>query len=424
MISWSSSSRGGSGAWLAGAIALASLAACRHGAPSGPEPLKLAVFPVQNASGGKAPIRLLTEALDAALAARGLEVVPRPELDAVLARHRIRFTGGVDRTLAKVLREELGVDAMVVPTLELYAEGPPPKISLTARIANTADRPVVLWADHVARSGDDSPGLLGLGLVSKATELENAVVAEVAASVDRWGTRRARGESCGRAGRFKPRRSFRAPVLDDVGRRSIVVLPFQNETSRRSAGDVVVGQFVAQLARSGKFEVLDPGVVREELLGHRIVLEGGVSIDQAMAVLDLLRADLVVSGDVQVFESPTGKQAPRVEFTAYVIDRRTSELVWSSFSSATGADRVFFFDAGKVHTATGLSCRMVRGVVDRIVGRRPPVDGAEANSTHSPANVARSADGGAASSARPEPIQRNFGRFAPSSRRTEPRHVP
>jgi hypothetical protein len=279
----------------------------------------------------------------------------------------------------------------------------------------------VLWADHVARSGDDSPGLLGLGLVDRVAELEKTVVAELARSIQRWVDRRARGEACGGAGRFKPRRSFRAPVLDDVGRRSIVVLPFQNETSRRSAADVIVGQFVAQLTRSGAFEVLDPGIVREELLGHRIVLEGGVSVDQAMAILDLLHADLVVSGDVQVFESPVGKQAPpRVEFTSYVIDRRTSELVWSSLSTATGSDGVFFFGAGRVHTATTLACRMVRGVVDRLVGRRPSLERTEANATHSPANVARPGDGGAASSASPEPIQRNFGRFAPSYYRAAP----
>jgi hypothetical protein len=162
-------------------------------------------------------------------------------------------------------------------------------------------------------------------------------------------------------------------VLADVGRRSIAVLPFRNQSGRRAANDVLFGQFVAQLARSGAFEVLDPGIVREELLAHRIVLEGGVSLDNAIAMLDLLQADLVVSGYVEVFESTAGTGPPKVEFSAFVLDRKTGELVWSSASSGAGDDGVWFFGAGRVYTAAALSCRMVRGVVDAIVGHRPPL---------------------------------------------------
>lgn len=357
-------------------LALVSLAACRHGVPrAAPVPLKLAVMPVQNAAGGAAPIRPLTDALDEALGGRALEIVPRRDLDAVLAAHRIRFTGGVDRPMAKALREELGVEAVLVPTLEAYAGDAPPRVAIAVRLVSANDRPAVLWADVIARSGEDSPGLLGIGLVTKAGDLEKSVVKDVARAVERWVATRRSVEPCGKAGRFGPRRVFRAPVLDDVGRRTIAVLPFTNETTRRSAGDVLLGQFVAQLARSGSFEVLDPGLVREELLGHRIVLEGGVSVDNATALLSLLQADLVLSGFVHVFEAPSGARAPpKVEFSSFVLDRRTAELVWSAGSTGAGNDGVFFFDAGRVETTSALSCRMVRGVVDAIVGHRAPLE--------------------------------------------------
>jgi TolB-like protein len=352
-------------------LALALLAACSHGQRSGPTPLKLAVFPVQNAAGGAAPIRALTDALDAALVARGLEIVPRAELDRVLANYRLRFTGGVDRKMAAALREDLGADAVLVPTLELHAADAPPKDAIAVRLVGTGERPVVLWADAVARSGDDAPGLLSTGLVQSSGDLDGMVVAEVARRVAAYVSKRSPGDACGDAGRFNPRHVFRAPVLDDVGRRSIAVLPFINATSRRSAGDVIVGQFVAQLARSGAFEVVDPGLIREELLGHRIVLEGGVSVDNALALLSLLNADLVLSGYVRSYDARTGGYGtPKVEFTTYVLDRRTQELVWSSTSFGDGNDGVFFFGAGRVRTTSALSCRMVKGVVDRVVGRR------------------------------------------------------
>jgi TolB-like protein len=388
----SSPSSSSSGATLAVAAVLACLSACRHAPAAQATPMRrvIAVFPVQNASGGRAPIKPLTQLLDAALTTRGLETVPRRELEAVLAKHRLRYTGGVDAPMAKVLREELAVDAVVVPTLELYSDQQPPKVSIAVRVVSTDERPVVLWADAVARSGDDSPGLFKTGLVTVAAQLEEAVVGDVARRVQRWASTGKTTESCGEAGwRFGPRRVFRAPVLDDIGRRTVAVLPFTNATSRRSAEDVVLNQFVAQLARSGSFEVLDPGFIREQLLRNRVVLTGGVSIDQAMALLDTLEADLVVSGYVQLYDARAGADgAPRIEFSAFVLDRRTGELVWSSGSHGEGTDGVVFFNAGRVETASALSCRMIQGVVKGIVGRRGAVEYVEPTGKDTTANGA------------------------------------
>lgn len=373
----SSSSRGAV-LRTAAIAALLALTGCfwRSSPPNPPSPLKLAVFPVQNASGGMAPIRPLSDELETVLRAGRLDIVERQKLDVVLAQHRIRFTGGVDRPMAKVLREELGVDAVLVPTLEQYSADEPPRIALSVRLVSTGERPTVLWADSVARAGDDSPGVLATGLVMNPSRLQSIVVKSLARAVQRWVDTREVGEDCG--DELEPRRRYRAPVLDDVGRRTIAVLPFTNETSRRSASDVIAGQFVAELTRSGSFEVLDPGFVREQLLSHRMVLQGGVSVDQAMAMLDLLDADFVLTGYVQVYEARAGRQGPpKAEITAYVIDREAGELVWSSTSTAQGDAGVFFFGAGRVHTASKLSCRMVRGVIDGIVGKRPPLSRVE-----------------------------------------------
>lgn len=368
-----SSSCSGSRRWrpVVAAALLAAVAGCRHAPAEGPPPLRIAVFPIQNATGGVAPARALTEALDAALAERVLDVVPRKELDTVLAAHRIRYTGGVDGATAKVLREELAVDAVLVPTLDLYSAETPPKISLGLRLVGVEERPKVHWAGALSRSGDDSPGLLALGVITKVTELEKIVLRELTRSLEQYVLARGPGEPCVEAGRFGPRRVYRAPELDDVGRRTVVVLPFVNETSRRGAPDLLLGQFVAQLASSGSFDVLDPGAVRAELLAHRVVLQGGVSVDAAMALLELLNADLVVSGNIQAYEAPTiGQAPPRVAFTSYVLDGHSSQLIWSAESDGAGDDGVFFFGAGRVYTATGLACRMVRGVVDGMSGER------------------------------------------------------
>jgi TolB-like protein len=372
MTSWRSCSSRRRTVAAALALALSALTGCRHAGP--PRPVRtgrLAVFPIQNATGGVAPIRPLTTAFDAELAARGVETVPRAALDEVLARHRFRFTGGVDSETARALRDELGVDVVLVPTLEQHDPGRPPRVALALRAVSAAETPLVLWADAVARSGEDAPGFLGLGVVESVADLERQVVVAAVAAVQRWIATGTRGGGCGSDFRFTPRRSFRAPVLDDVGRRTIAVLPFRNLTRRRDAEAVVVDHVVAQLTRSNSFEVLDPGAVREQILANRIVLENGVSIDRAMTLLDLLGADLFLSGEVRSFAAPGGPRLPpTVEFGVFVIDRSTAELVWSSRSAGEGDDWVVFFGAGRVYSASDLACRIARGVVDGIVGER------------------------------------------------------
>jgi hypothetical protein len=377
MTSWhSSSSRArapGLGPLAIALVALAALAACRHGPRDGASLPRLVVFPVQNGAGVTAPVRGIGDALEAGLAARGLNVVPRKDLETVLANHRIRYTGGVDRDTAKILREELSADQVLIPTLEQYAAEDPPKVALDVRISSLKERPMVLWASSSSRAGNDAPGLLGLGLVADVGRLQRTVVDDIVGAIDGWFRKGARGPGCD-AGRFVPRRSFRAPILDDVGRRTVAVLPFLNRTPRRGAGDVLVNQFVELLARSGSFEVVEPGVVRDELLDHRIVLEGGVSVDTAVILLELMEADLVLAGDVQVFTGPAGaREPPGVEFTAFMLDRESGDLVWSSASNGEGNDGVYFFGAGRVYTTSGLSCRMARGTVDELIGDRGPL---------------------------------------------------
>jgi hypothetical protein len=299
-----------------------------------------------------------------------VKLVPHADVDALLAKNRFRFTGGVDRKMAEALREA-GIEAVLVPTLEQYGAGFPPKLAIALRVVDTGPVPEVTWSDVVARSGDDSPGILALGVVESYPELQRQVVERAAASVERWAATRAPGEPCARDWRFAPRRWYRAPVLDDVGRRTVAVLPFRNETSRRGADEVVANEILGQLARSGSFEVLDPGVVREQLLENRIVFEGGVSVDRALTILELVQADLVVSGIVHDYVSPQGpKMPPIVGFSLFVIDGATTEVVWSSTSTAKGDDWVFLFGSGRLTSSSSLACRMAREVADGIVGER------------------------------------------------------
>jgi len=135
---------------------------------------------------------------------------------------------------------------------------------------------------------------------------------------------------------------------------------------------VMALRFLAPLVANGTVQVIEPGVVREGLLTHRIGAAGGISLDDARVMLELVRADLVLSGTVRRFEDAAGLSgAPILEFGSWVLDRRTAQLVWSSTTFGAGDDGVYFFGLGRVTTASALACGMAKGAVAWMLEDRP-----------------------------------------------------
>jgi TolB-like protein len=343
------------------------LGACAA-APPRPPPApsatrRIAILPVDNASGGSAPIRSVSAAVEGALRARGLEIVSGEAVDRFLAAHRLRFTGAIPADAAAAAAEELGVDALLVTSLEGWASAGAPRIALGMRLVSAEARPRVLWTHGVALAGDDAPGAFGAGVVRSMPTLQAKATGALADSLRDWIATGAPPPRCAREGRFAPRSGYRSDLLDGAPR-TVAVLPFVNETSRRRAGDVLTEAFVRGLGGAG-FEVMEPGLVRQILLSRRIVMEGGVSLDAARAVLDSLDADLILAGYVrELAEDAAGVAPPRVDFTALMIDRRTEEIVWEVTSYHQGDEGVWAFDVGRVRSANALACRMVASAAE------------------------------------------------------------
>jgi hypothetical protein len=365
----SSSSR----ALAIGLLAAAFLAGCRTTRPPEPgAPPRLALFPVQNLTGSAAPVRELTAALRAQLLTYGVVLVPDETVLRTLAAHRIRHTGGVDRETAAVLRDEAGADGVIIPSLEIYQPVSPFRMAMTTRLVTTGAEPAIRWMDSFARSGVDAPGLLAMGVVQSMELLRDESLLETAVRLAR-ALKDPRIEApCPQWSQVLPSRVFRSPLLSDPSRRTVAVLPFLNSSGRRDAGEVMALRFLSALLASGTVQVVEPGVVRGELLSHRIGAAGGISLDDARVVLELVGADLVLSGTVRQFEDAAGLfGAPSLEFGTWVLDRKTAQLVWSSSTSGAGDDGVYFFGLGRVTTASALACVMAKGAITEMLDNRP-----------------------------------------------------
>ena len=334
----------------------------------------VAVLPVENLSGRPGPLKEIRQSLTEGLKKRGIAVLPEGDLQKFMARHRMRYSGGINRELARVFLRETGTKAVLVTSLEYYSASTPPKIAFLSRLVSTGENPTVLWMNGIGISGDDHPGVLGLGLIMDQEGIQRKALGTALDSLARslpegMAKMLVRGVS---GGKFRPRRYYRSPDFDVGGERplTVAVIPFLNQGTRKNAGEVMALHFVSRLAEVGNVRVIEPGVVREELLRHRIIMQDGLSAPQGDLLFSMIEADLILAGNVsayQDYEGGTGEAI--VGFSVLAFDRKSQRMVWSSRSYNRGDDGVFFFGWGEVKTAGAMASQMAWAVIERIIGK-------------------------------------------------------
>lgn len=358
---------------IAGALAL--LAAVSALACAGPDgrghgrpPIRVAVLPVHNLSGAVVPTKELLPPIARALARGGVDVVEGEPVEQFLSRHRMRYTGGIGSRDARDAARELGVDAVLITSVELYGSDVPPKLAISMRLVSAGVDPAILWMDGAFMSGDESPGILGLGRIRSIEKLQRKALSSLTDSLAhalRRGLPSVRG--CDADRRFDPIIVYAEPRLEPGKRYSVAVLPFVDHTIRRGAGEIVALETARQLATVPALRVLEPGVVRERSIRQRIVTEGGISRETARLLRGSLEVDLVMSG--VVFSFSEGSGTPKVEFDTVLLDARNGEVVWESTSKSSGDEGVVYAHIGAVSTASDLACRMASVVADGIARR-------------------------------------------------------
>jgi TolB-like protein len=330
----------------------------------------VAVFPVENLSGGTIPADQVRQFLAGRLSSGGIRLLGDDALEAFMVRHRVRYAAGIDSATAEALRQETGVEGIVIASFELSSDALPPKVALIARLISITAVPAVVWAEDAGMAGDDGPGLFELGIVNDYQVLLTRALDRLSDSLLRYlvsGETRARSKP---ASKFEPRTSFRGVTLEAGRQYSVAVVPFVNLSERRNAGDVLALLFMRHLASAAQFRVVDTGVVRRQLLDARIIMDGGLSLSDADTVAALIEADYVLGGRVLRYEDYDGAGGrTRVEFSAVLIEKKTRKVVWSSDSYNDGSDGVHFFERGTSRTAHAMATQMVRLTTEMIAGR-------------------------------------------------------
>lgn len=329
----------------------------------------IAVLPIENLSGTRAPLKEIRESLIHGMGAKGFRILEEETLEKFMERNRIRYTGGIDKPLAQAFKNETGTGGVLITSLELYSDVNPPKIALTSRLVSTGEDPVILWVDGVGLAGDDSPGILGLGLIEDPKILSKKALDILTRSLGEYFEKKLGREHVQSAkGKFRPKTFYRSDVLDPDKRYSVAIVPFLNMSGRRNAGEILELQFIRNLKTFEQFDVVEPGLVRQQLLMLRMIIAEGISLANAEALFATLDADLILAANVfnyQDYQAVFGK--PKVDFFVQLIERKSRSVVWSSVSYNQGDDGVFFFDRGRVNTSHAMASQMAQWIGEMML---------------------------------------------------------
>jgi TolB-like protein len=379
----------------------------------------IAVLPIENLSGERAPAEAVLRRIRAGLEGEGFRIVDEETLEAFLHRHRVRVASGLDREEALAIRAATGAEAVLITSFAAYQERPPPHASLFARLVSTGEDPQILWMDSVALSGEDPVRLLGLGRIEEVGSLLENLIDGVTDALSMDVPEPASGgpgleaedgvDAPGRVvpaprfedaidpglletgsggipldtsppstmgpedarippeprRRYAPRTVFGSLLRDPGERYSVAVVPFVNRSERKNAGQIMALHFVEELHRIEGLRVVDPGLVREEMLRYRTVIPEGPSLETGDILSDenSLGVDLLLSGTVFDYG---GAVVPKVEFSLEILDAAAREVIWTSRSYNDGEEAVFFLDVGRVYTAHRLASDMARAAVAEL----------------------------------------------------------
>ncbi|NNF83963.1 MAG: hypothetical protein HKM29_02280, partial [Deltaproteobacteria bacterium] len=167
--------------------------------------------------------------------------VQEGNLEGFIQKYRVRYTGGLDREMARGLREETGANKALITSLDHYSEVYPPKVGLSSRLVSTEDAAQILWAQTAGLAGDSSPGILGLGLVKDPNVLLDMAMDQLAESLAGYASGKSRGDFAGESpGKFPPKTVYRDKTIGPNLSLYTVAFSLPSSTGKESSGTASV----------------------------------------------------------------------------------------------------------------------------------------------------------------------------------------
>ena len=145
----------------------------------------------------------------------------------------------------------------------------------------------------------------------------------------------------------------------------VAVLPFYNISGVKDADKIVYNIYVTELFKSGRFNIEEPGNVRQFLIQERAVTVGEMEIERLQILGKRLKVDAVITGTVEEFDEGRGG-APVVSLSMRMVESGTGRILWYSNNKRRGDEYIIVFDIGNVRSAAGVAQKVIKEMIGTI----------------------------------------------------------
>lgn len=344
------------------------LLACAAGAlPAGAAAsVRAVVVPFENVT-RRAPARdVVMPAVEAALAAKGYEVVSGAPVEEFLQARRIRFLDSLGAAHVRELTSLHGADAVVVGSILAYDPGAPdPLVTIAVRLVSTDG--AIAWTNLASLSLSTTGGAFDRGKLTRIDDLARRVVADALGPLPL-------------AGKLAPvppepetfpeaPRVFRSRDL--MGQRlEICVLPLQNLTRNRDAPRIIDAVLQHRLSARPDTTAIQPGDLRAAIVKGKLRAPAALSLEQLGELAKVVGTPLFLRGAILAYGGPdVSGGAAAVELYLTLIDARSGRIVWSGLHRRAGSDYEGLLRFGAVHDDALLASRVVAELLDAFTRR-------------------------------------------------------
>jgi hypothetical protein len=160
------------------------------------------------------------------------------------------------------------------------------------------------------------------------------------------------------------------PDVDFSFIKKVAVLPMQNLTTEKFAGEIVRQIVISEFLASGLMDVVVPGDVMVALRSLDIKSTAPLSAEQIKAMGSVLKVQAVIMGAVEQYgTSRFGTiAAPELTVTLMMADTTSGNIIWSVTKSGGGISFTARHFGAKSETMSEIVLSVVREAIDTFTG--------------------------------------------------------
>lgn len=349
--------------------ALAAAAVLLAAQPLGAQ--RVVMLPAENLSNAAGAPGLVVPLIELQLAERGWQVVAGPEVEAALARARVRRMDSLGAAVRERLAADLQADAYAASTVLAFRAEAIPLAAVALRLVAADGRE--LFGGAVALSAEDTRGALDQTPRESIGPLVERAVDSLSRGLPRPGEASARRPPAGTPMRLAGPSTYRSAALDALAPpRLVAVLPFRNLTRVRDAGRIATQLATGWLGQLDGFATVEAADLRAALVAEGVRDVHEIRPEQMRALGQRVGTGLFLRGTVYEWKSepPAGSDVapPEVEINLRLVDVGASRVVWGSHLERRGDDYRRLLGLGTVSNVVALADRVLGEMIARGPG--------------------------------------------------------